>query len=228
MLKDFLKAWADGGLMKQAVGKLGGMLGDVEYEFNHAWETCLGQTVAEKIADQVKAHDKAVNAAEREIRRLVVEHLTINPGRDVSGCLALLLMAKDAERLGDHARNVFDIGCRLEGRLDELEFGAACGRFAGEISALLPMLQRAVVESDEGLTHEILERYQALKNSIKETNADLQNSSLAAAEAVPVALLLRYFRRINAHLGNIASGIIFPLENIDFVSRGLREEEKER
>jgi len=45
---------------------------------------------------------------------------------------------------------------------------------------------------------------------------------------VATTLIARYLKRVNAHIGNTASGVIFPLENIDFVSRGLKEEEKDR
>ena len=79
MLKEIMAAWGDGSIMREAVQKLGQMIVDVEYVFNHAWETCLGQTVPDAISEQVREHDRAVNQAERDIRRILAEHLTINP-----------------------------------------------------------------------------------------------------------------------------------------------------
>jgi phosphate transport system protein len=228
MLKEIMAAWQDGSLMRDAVTKLAEMIGNAEFVFNHGWETCVGQTVVEEIRNTVREHDKAVNRGERDIRRMAAEHLTINPGQDVSGCLALMLMAKDAERLGDHARNLYDIGVALEGCGRELPIFDKIEPIAKGLSDLLPQLRQAILESDETRTHQILERYQELKKEIRTASDALYASSMETRTAVSAALLLRYLRRANAHLGNIASGIIFPLENIDFVSRGLREEERER
>ena len=41
--------------------------------------------------------------------------------------------------------------------------------------------------------------------------------------AVVTALISRYFKRINSHLCNIASGIIYPLNEIDFVRGDIFE-----
>ena len=54
--------------------------------------------------------DVAVNELERSIRRKVLRHLTVNPGHDVAICLALMSVAKDAERIGDYCKNVFEVG----------------------------------------------------------------------------------------------------------------------
>lgn len=229
MLKEILAAWDEGSLMRDAVQKLGQMMLDVEYLYNHAWETCLGQTVADEVGPEVKKHDQAVNQAERDIRKMLLEHLSLNPGKDVSGCMAVLIMAKDAERLGDHARNVFDLGVRAAGKAKEMRLFAQFDAIAPQLGAQLPRLQRGIRESDEVLAHEVIARYQAIKQELKDlTRALWETPDLTGFEGVWCAHLVRYLKRINAHQGNVASGIIFPLHNIDFVSRGLREEEKDR
>jgi phosphate uptake regulator len=228
MLKQIRALWKDGSVMLEALERLGAMVGDAEYVFTHAWETCTGQAVAEKIEEPIGEHDRAVNRSEREIRRLIAGHLSINPGQDVPGCMAVLLMAKDVERVGDHGRNIFSVGARMDGNAGELPLYAPLNAAAGKLAELFPMLQRAILESDEELTHEILERYTSIKRDLKQLLKQLFETQMTGPQAVASALLTRYLMRINSHLGNAASGIIFPLENIDFVSRGLKEEEKDR
>ncbi len=228
MLKEIAALWQDGGIMKEAVRALSQMLADAEYVYVHAWEVCTGQAVIAKTEKPLKKHDKAVNRGEREIRRMLVQHLSINPGQDTSGCLAIMNMAKDAERVGDHARNIFDLGVRLEGKMQDLQFFERLDAIRRPIGKFFPELQRAILDSNEELAREILLRYGEVKKKIKPLKNDLFEAELSTREAVATAFLLRYVKRINAHIGNIASGIIFPLEYIDFVSRGLKQEEKDR
>lgn len=226
MLKELRSIWKNNSIMHQAVEALAQMVTDAEYGYTHAWEACIGQAVAEKVQPEIKGHDKAVNKAERSIRRLIVEHLSINPGRDVSGCLALMLMAKDIERIGDHTRNIFRVGLELKTDIAGFKLYDMLAQAQGEVGALLPDLRRAIQESSDEIAHAVLSAYQSNKTCLKELEARLQTEDMGSLEAVNSALLTRYFIRTNAHIGNAASGVIFPLENIDFVSRGLRKEQE--
>jgi phosphate uptake regulator len=184
--------------------------------------------VVETAAPEIKAHDKAINRNERDIRRLTVEHLSINPGEDVSGCLAVLIMAKDVERIGDHGRNIFGVAARLDTPLTGFRLFDPLQCMQAETGEMLPKLQRAVLESSEEIAHEILAAYKERKKEAKALAEQLHTTEMPSREAVATTLLTRFLTRINAHIGNAASGVIFPLENIDFVSRGLRQEEKDR
>lgn len=228
MLKELVAYWRDSGIMMDAIAKLGEMITTAEYVYTHAWEACKGQAVLQKIAIPLKEKDKRVNSAEREIRKLLVEHLSLRPGQDASGCLAVMIMAKDAERIGDHGRNIFDLAVQSEGTIPHMGLFDAMEAVSVPLTAQFDLLKQAVLESDEELAHEVLDQYQGLKSSIAQMQGSLYTSDFQGREAVVSALLVRAFKRINAHIGNIASGVIFPLENIDYVGRGLKEEKKGR
>jgi phosphate transport system protein len=67
--------------------------------------TCCGNVVpAEEVKDSIYTRDQSVNELERSIRRKILRHLTIHPGDDVAACLALMSVAKDAERIGDYCK----------------------------------------------------------------------------------------------------------------------------
>jgi phosphate transport system protein len=227
LLKEIAKAWRKQELMQHALEVLGQMISDAEYVFTHAWEACLGQAVLDATAKPIREHDKNVNRGEREVRRILVEHLTINPGQDVAGCLALMTMAKDTERLGDHGRNIFAMAIKTDGKVRNYRFCPQLDEVHKRIQPLFQKLHDAVLRSDEKLTHEVLAGYQTNKNMIKNLQTQVLDSDLQGLEAMATILLVRYFKRTNGHLGNIASGIIFPIENIDYVSRGLRQEQKQ-
>lgn len=228
MLKQLREVWKDGSMMKDVIEQLAGMVTDAQYVYNHAWEVCTGQAVAEKTEKPVRKHDKAVNRGERQIRRMLVQHLSINPGQDVAGCLAVMIMAKDVERVGDHGRNIFGVGARLPAPVTGFKLFDRMKEVQKQVGAQFPKLERAILESDEETAHDVLACYQDCKVLTKGLQEALLETEMVGAEAVASTLLSRFFTRINAHIGNAASGVIFPLENIDFVSRGLREEEKDR
>jgi phosphate uptake regulator len=96
--------------------------------------------------------------------------------------------------------------------------------FYRDIVSLLPDLERAILDSNDVLARDILQRYQQIKSRMKGAEAALYTADLAGAEAIATTLLTRVLWRVNSHIGNVASGVVFPLENIDFVSRGLRGE----
>jgi phosphate uptake regulator len=227
MLKKIRALWKDDSLMGEVVQTLGNMVSDAEYVYTHAWEACTGQAVIEATKGPLAQHDKAVNRGEREIRRKVVEHLTINPGQDASGCMAVMIMAKDIERIGDHGRNIFNVAARITCDIPEFMIFDRLAAVHGRIGELLPDLNRAILDSDEVLTHDILRRYTENKQEAKKLIGSLPDLDVPGREAVASTLLCRFHVRVNAHIGNAASGVIFPVENIDFVSRGLKREEKD-
>ena len=224
MLKDIAMLWKDDSPMRKVVDILGEMVTAGEYVFNRAWEVCLGQAVVDATRGPLKGRDKEVNRMEREVRRRLLEHLSINPGEDASGCLALMIMAKDLERVGDHGRNLFELAARAEHGVAGMKLFERMKPISEKIIVYFPKLRRAILESSEEVAHEILADYQELKGPIKDLQAALFSTDMPSGEAVISTMLTRTLMRINAHIGNAASGVIFPLENIDFVSRGLRKE----
>jgi len=223
MLTEIARIWQNGGLMKDVVEELAGMIDDAEYVYTHAWEACTGQALVAATEESVKERDRMVNRQERQIRRMLVEHLALRPGEDAAGCLAIMSMAKDAERIGDLAKDLFKLGAELDGKAKELKYFPRLSTLQAQIAENFPRLQRAIRESSDDLAREILDAYAPVKPEFKAMRDELLADNLPTKEAAITALLIHTFTRINAHIGNTASGVIFPLENIDFVKRGLRE-----
>ena len=227
MLKALKELWTHSSIMPQAVEELADMLANSAAVYRSAWGVCAGEAVADKVKASLTEHDRDVNKGERSIRRMLVEHLNINPAHDVSGALAVMNMAKDIERIGDYSRNIYGIASRLDRPGSELALFEDMKGIHQQLESYFPKLERAIRDSNENIAHEILENYQNSKKDLKALQKKLFQTEMPVREAVASALLTQCFVRINAHLGNTASGLVFPLENIDFVSRGLREEANE-
>lgn len=227
ILNELRNAWRHDGTMHEVLQTLQTMVGDASLVLTQAWEASSGQAVPDHVGPTLRKRDKAINQAERAIRRRVIEHLSLNPGKDVSGCLAILLSAKDVERIGDHGRNIFRVADRLQGKISRFHFFPDLDAFHRDTAGLMALLQRAIAESDSTIARKILDDYIALKPKFKAFIPALYPAELPCEEAVATTLLGRYFRRIVAHIGNAASGIVFPVETIDYIALGIKDEANE-
>ena len=223
MFKQLIELWKGGGFMKKVVEEFGEMLSDAEQVFTRSWEVFIQEADIGRITQAIYDKDSAVNKHERDIRRMVLEHLSINPSQDISGCLAMMSLVKDAERIGDYAKNIFDLGVMLEGTVRGMKYLSRLSSIQTRIASRFPQLKKAFLESDEIIAKEILKDYADIKGECNTILHDLFEEELPTREAVATALLSRYLKRINSHISNIASGIIYPLDQIDFVRGDLVE-----
>lgn len=223
MLRELMALWKGEPFMRKVVEEFGEMLSDDEYLFTRAWAVLMGQAVIDQIKQAFYDKDRAVNSREREIRRMLAEHLSLNPRHDISGCLVMMSLVKDAERIGDYSKNIFEVGIMLEGAIKEMKYLERLSSTQKKIADHFPLLKRAFLESDANIAGKILKDYAPIKGECNSMLHDLFSEQLSTREAVATALLLRYLKRVNSHMSNIASGIVYPLDEIDFVRGGILE-----
>jgi phosphate uptake regulator len=152
-----------------------------------------------------------------------MEHLSINPRQDVSGCLAMMSLVKDAERIGDYSKNIFDLVIMLGGGIEDMNYFTRLSEIQERIDKNLARLKDAFINSDEATANEIIKDYAPIKDDCNKILQEVFSAELATKESVATALLSRYLKRINSHISNISSGIIYPLDQIDFVRGDLLE-----
>ena len=168
----------------------------------------------------MRRRDQEVNEREQEVRRLVQEHLALDPRREMVLSLLLVSAVQEAERLGDLAKNLQHVAglaehprlhtavCDLRTLRDRiLGAGADEGLFAGA--------RRAFVHADAEAARVVMEAHEGVKREVKR-----QLQALAAAddltpnEAMVFALSAHLLGRVSAHLSNIASGALVPFDQI--------------
>jgi phosphate transport system protein len=194
-----------------------------EYLYNEAWRVISTEPNIDKIPQYFYDKDIEVNNQEKEIRRLLFEHLSFRSRRDISGSLVLMSLIKDAERIGDYSKNIFEAGILYKGTIKDIKFYDRLVPTQKKIADNFPVLKEAFENSDEKLANEILKKYTPIKRDCDKILHELFEQEVSANEAVVTAMLSRYFKRINSHISNIASGIVYPLNEIDFVSGDILE-----
>lgn len=199
------------------------MIHSDEYLYNDAWKVICTEPNIDHIPQYFYDKDIEVNNQEKEIRRLIFQHLSIRPRNDISGSLVLMSLVKDAERIGDYSKNIFEAGILSRGTIKEIAFYNNLVPIQKRIADNFPLLSKAFKNSEEKLALEILKNYTPIKRDCDAILTSLFKREVSANEAVVTAMLSRYFKRINSHISNIASGLVYPLNEIDFVSGDILE-----
>jgi phosphate uptake regulator len=210
-------------LIKQAINLLLDMITTDENLYNEAWRVLSTDDNIDHIPQSFYDEDIKVNNYEKEIRRILLEHLSAHPRYDISGSLVLMSLVKDAERIGDYSKNIFEAGILYQGTIKDIMFYERLVPTQKMISDSFPVLWKAFKTSNDKLAKEILRNYTYIKRDCDKILSELFKQNVSTNEAVVTAMLSRYFKRINSHISNIASGIIYPLNEIDFVRGDILE-----
>ncbi|MCQ9207029.1 MAG: hypothetical protein NG740_04020 [Omnitrophica bacterium] len=226
MFENLLSFWKSKGFLTEVLEEFKTMLSETRHMFESVCAGLIEGKADPGLKDKIYELDKKVNLLEKEIRKRVVEHLSIQPSVDVPMSLILMSVVKDAERVGDYCKNIFEIIGLLNKPLRKEAFEELFDRIDGQILEVFKKTQKAFIESDEKVAKEILYLEMGIVRNCDEILRKISKSDFPTNEAVCLALLARYFKRIVAHLANIGSSVILPITDLDFFDEKLRREKK--
>jgi phosphate transport system protein len=214
MVLKFLRGGEEGRL-DRIEATLQQMLIDDAHAFDLAMATLVGGTSPHDVGAELRATDHRVNEAEREIRRELVVHASVHGGIDTPAVLVYMSIVKDVERVGDYAKNLFDVAAdggqlhdvpdtqQLHALRDQVaDFIEHCGTTFADRDAT--RARALLTEGDE-----MLDRFDDLVSALVRGEDD-------HPRAVARALTHRYLKRIVAHLMNVLSSVVMPIDRIDY------------
>jgi phosphate uptake regulator len=177
------------------------------------WE----ETDVEEYKKSIRERDVLVNKAERSIRKKIIRHLAINPGSDISQSLVLMSVVKDAERLGDYAKNMVEVSEYHTTYKDRNDLTLKFKAIQAEIEWMFLKVGHAFGEGDEKEGQSIVSKMAKVTEDCDRLIEEILNTQdLNVRQAVSYALLARYYKRFAAHLGNIATSLIMPAHKLDY------------
>jgi len=229
MFKNFLSFWKGKDFLSQILEDFNLMCKDTEVMFNWVLKKLLEGKEELGLKDRIYSVDKKVNELEREIRRRIVEHLSLQPTVDVPACLLMMSVVKDAERIGDYCKNLYEVTEFLKKPLDKSKFKALFDDLDKDITEEFTKTRNAFQNSDGKLAREVLDLETAVVKRCDDILEKLASGQCGTGqcninEAVCFALIARYFKRITAHLANIGSSVILPISNLDFFDEKVRRD----
>ena len=189
--------------MEHVTAQVVSMLGDARHAFDAATTAVLAGVDPELVAADIRDTDERINRAELALRRELVVHVAVNGASDIGEVLGYTLLIKKVERIGDQAKNIFDLaleGVSLAGAPDVGEFvesQRAISTLFGDVAALLS-------DPDPDALAELKARADRMRVAEEAHIRELVHSPEPGHWAVPRAILHRYLKRIVANLAGIA------------------------
>lgn len=218
MFKQLYSALTSDNTIDDAFKDLTKMLEHGTWMFVRANEVLHSVVPADRVRQPIYDRDQAINELERSIRRKVLRHLTINPGHDVAICLALMSVAKDAERIGDYCKNVFEVGHFYNQGFHLPKYQEPLDRMASEMTEMFGLVIKATRNSNEAQAQKAVEAARDIRKRCDRVIESLfrDEGEIEFHEAVAYSLLARHYKRVAAHLANIATAVLGQLEDLDF------------
>lgn len=163
--------------------------------------------------------DKRLNSFERDVRRKVMTHLALGHTADLASGLTLVSIVIDLERIGDYTKNIYDLAVHHPTRLDAGEFESQLDRIETVALENFRRTAKAFKSGDVDEARSLMHDYKEdISARVREVEAKLVEGSttLPVADAVSLALYLRFLKRISAHSRNLVSSLVNPLDRIGY------------
>lgn len=218
MLRRLYSALTSERTLDMAFEDLTQMLEHGQWMFERANAVLHSQESAEDLRQPLYDRDQAINELERSVRRKLLRHLTVNPGHDVAICLALMSVTKDAERIGDYCKNVFEVGTWYREGFHVPAYQEPLDQMSAAVTLLFSNVIRATRESNETLASQTVRDARRVRGTCDDLIRSLlrEDHTIEFHEAVAYSLLARHYKRVAAHLANIATAVLGQLEDLDF------------
>jgi len=213
-----MKIWSEQAFSARVVDEFLTMLERSQEMLSYSFMVLTQEKKGKKFDKKIYQKDQSINLTEREIRKQVLIHITTHPDCNLSACLALMSISKDAERLGDYVKNIFELRNLLKGTGNDSKlFKELFDKNGKDLLDLFKMTTDAFKNSDKDLALKTINTGHEFSKRCEEIIEKVVKSDHNLRQAVVLALGARYMKRIALHLSNIASSVINPLPELDYM-----------
>ncbi len=191
------------------------MLHDGRAVYDAATGAVFGGGKSKATKREVRATDHGINVAQQEVRRALMVHASVTGSIDLPLVLAYMSVVKDAERIGDYAKNLYDLakyGVDFEGAddYDTLE------RYHAAVGQLIDDAAEVFAEHDAGKSQRLIDKADGFLKTYDKLIKAAYRSEGPSSDAVARALYYRYLKRITAHVMNLMTSLVKPIDQLDY------------
>ncbi len=213
MFKWVSELFKGSGLIKEAEDMVSDKLEIAYNMFRYSMKIVIEKA---KEKENIYAIDKKLNAMEIDVRKKILEHLSINPSQDITPSLVLVTIVVDIERLGDYSKNLIEVSHKYPKPLK--------GKYIEKIKELELKVQTCFEDTikiynaqDETLGKKIMENLSELIDECQDLlEAFIEDDSLNSKEGIIYSLLVRHLKRVSSHVRNVCSGIVNPFYRLGY------------
>ena len=219
MFKELKRIWAEQSFTSIIVEEFSSMLNNSEEMLSYALKVLTHKGKAQDIQENIYIKDQKINITEQEIRKRILIRLSTSPGGNIPACLVLISIAKDAERVGDYVKNIFELSNMVfrDFKNGEKIFYCLFEEIGTDVKNLFKTVKIAFKNSDTELALEVSAKARDISKRCENIITKVVKSDYSADQAVVLTLGARYLKRIAVHLSNIASSIFLPMPEMDFI-----------
>lgn len=163
--------------------------------------------------------DQTINEMQRDVSRMVFEHLAISGVRDLIKSMQLFSVVDDIERIGDNAKNLADVLEYLPGEIIiSPEYKERFKEVVSETENMFKLSVETLSGFNTATAEQIVVKYQGISRVCESIISEIvkSNGDTVKKSDLRLLMLMRYTKRINAHLRNIAQIVKEPVNLADF------------
>jgi len=198
--------------------EFGQMLDSGRHIFGTAAVALLGGTDPDVVRDGLYEADRRINRAEQRIRREIMTFASHHGPAEFPTCLVLMSLVKDAERIGDYAKNVFQLAERIPipptGTHRETLI-----QLKDRILELMSVCRQALDTHSKELAVKVIREAHEIQSACENEVRQLVRIDAPTELASAYVLAYRYFKRASGHTSNVASSVVEPLDKLDFPAK---------
>jgi phosphate uptake regulator len=185
-------------------------------EFDLAMSALFGDAPVAEVNPELRSSDQRVNELQRALRQELAVHTSVYGGVDTPAVLVYMSIVKDVERLGDYAKNLVDLardGADFSALPDEADWR----RLAMEVSAYISAAAKAFAARDTEASRRAVEPAVGRMADFDRRVTALVRGDDTGPQPVARALAYRYLKRVVAHLTNVLTAVINPVDKLDYL-----------
>lgn len=220
VFNDLIQIWKSDDLLSQAWDDSIKML-ELSEELFLESISCLKSGEKNKVISLLKEKDQVINQYQRDVRKKVVTHFSVNQNNiELNSALVLINLVVDVERIGDYCKNILDLSKSYPGEFDVSDFNEDLECVESEVTNRFKETISIISKNDESAAKDHVSSYKKEIGKVcdKIVSHCVQGKIKTNSEKNTAALALysRYLKRISAHLNNVSSVIINPIEMVGY------------
>lgn len=217
MFKFFQDIFGRKSLLQEALEDSWSMLRTDKEMFDASVKSLREEETSEVNVDIYK-RDREINRLEQEVRRKVLTHLAVSGQAELAAGLTLVSIISDIERVGDYTKNIYELAKEHPGKLGGGDWEEEMKNNEHRVSECFEALIQALRESNTDKAQRIINDMTEVKKMCDTLISALLTTkqTFETREAVALALYLRYFKRVAAHIQNVTSTIVNPFHLIKY------------
>ncbi len=179
----------------------------------------LQEERTDRIKSRTKSRDAEVNRLQSRVQRAVYQHLSMQTRQDVLSALQLFDVASELERVGDYSKNIAELADMIPGAVDWGPQTREMAQTRDHVLEMFDLTFRIVEQQDRHAAQRCEDLYGQVARYCDSTVEQVVTPGDIHAETVPrhqlaLVLMLRYTKRVAAHLRNAARTMTNPYHRI--------------